>query len=247
MRVRILDIPVDQLAPDELSVRLDALRRSSRNLVVTLNPEILMAARANPTLRSAIEDAALVVPDGVGLQLATRYLGLAPKARVPGIDLFSRLIAESVERHERVFLLGGQRGVAVEAAENIRRKYPRVTIVGTDTEIRFWGGHLTDKKLCQRIRRAQPDLLFAGFGSPKQEIWLKQHVPHLPSVKIGMGIGGTLDVYAGRVRRAPVLFRRVGFEWTWRLLTQPWRIQRIFTATIRFSIAVLFTKPKHSL
>jgi N-acetylglucosaminyldiphosphoundecaprenol N-acetyl-beta-D-mannosaminyltransferase len=239
VKKRILGIPVDILKRKQLEERLDEARRGPGHSIVTLNPEIVLEATANTELRTAIEQAELVIPDGIGIQFANRYLGNGVGARMAGIDLMHFLVHKSVENNDGVFLLGGQPGVARDAARKLQRLYPGVQIVGAETDYRFWGRRLSDDVLCQKIRRSGAGLLFVAFGSPRQETWIAKNLPRIPNVKRAIGVGGSFDFLSGRVRRAPRWLQRIGLEWFWRLLVQPWRAGRIVTATIRFPLYVL--------
>ncbi len=239
MRSRILGIPVDRISESELRETLDGFFRSRGNHVVTLNPEILMEATANNNLQHAITQASLILPDGVGIQLAARFLKRPRGIRLTGVDLVHDLARRSAEQGRKLYLLGARPGVAVAAAQALQRSYPGLKIVGAESGSRFWGTRVSDTRLCEMIRSAKPDVLLVAFGSPKQELWLTRHLHELPSVRVGVGVGGTFDFLAGRVRRAPAWLRRIGLEWFWRLLVQPWRFQRILTAVVRFPIAVL--------
>jgi len=242
MRQLLLGIPVDLLTKSEVTKKIESFRRSWGNIIVTLNPEILMEARKNERLKSVIQRAQLIVPDGTGIVLAQRFLGLGSGSRVTGIDLFEQLVRHSAEYGDRIFLYGGQPGDAKKTEQSLKLKYPNANIVGADTEILEDGSRLPMETMLERIKADEPTVIFAALGAPKQELWLDQNLKNLPSVRFGVGIGGAFDVFAGKIKRAPKWLRRVGLEWVWRLICQPWRIRRILTATVRFSFAVIRAK-----
>jgi N-acetylglucosaminyldiphosphoundecaprenol N-acetyl-beta-D-mannosaminyltransferase len=192
------------------------------HLVVTANVELVMHARRAPGVQAILQRASLVVADGVGVVWGARQLGRVLPGRVPGIDLADRLCAEAARRGWRVCLLGGGPGVAGEAAARLRSRYPGIAVV--DAGQGYFTSADTDHIL-GAIRAAAPTLLFAGLGSPRQELWLDEHLASL-GVSVAMGVGGTLDVWAGRVRRAPRLMQILGLEWCYRLISQPSRFGR---------------------
>lgn len=238
MRRSILGVPVDDLHPVELAELIRRMSRSSRHQIVTVNPEIIMEARANPALCDVIHHADISLPDGFGVILAGRYLGQPINHRFTGVQLMLDLAQSAAKSGRSIYLLGGLRGVAQTAAAELRKKYPDLKIAGAETELRWWGWRLDDRTLRQKINRAKPDYLFVAFGAPKQELWIARNLPRLPNVKIAVGVGGTFDMLARRHLRAVKPIRQLGLEWLWRLMIQPWRWSRIVTATIRFPLEV---------
>jgi N-acetylglucosaminyldiphosphoundecaprenol N-acetyl-beta-D-mannosaminyltransferase len=196
--------------------------RRTPHLVVTANVEMVMAARRAPDLHEILARAALVVADGVGVLWGSRQLGRALPERVPGIDLAARLCGEASRRGWRVYLLGGAPGVAAAAAAQLREWYPGISVVGTANG---YFDSAEDREVVSTIRAASPTLLLAGLGAPRQERWLSRHLESL-GVPIVMGVGGTLDVWAGRARRAPRAVQALGLEWCYRLIRQPRRFGR---------------------
>jgi N-acetylglucosaminyldiphosphoundecaprenol N-acetyl-beta-D-mannosaminyltransferase len=204
------------------------------HLVVTANVELVMRARQAPDLADILRRAALVVADGVGIVWGARRLGHPLPGRVAGIDLAERLCGEAAGRGWPVCLLGGAPGVAAEAAAQVRRRYPGIQI---PTTLHGYFGDGGEADVIQTVRAAGAALLLAGLGSPRQERWLDRHLAGL-GVSVAMGVGGALDVWAGRVRRAPRLVQAMGLEWCYRLLRQPSRLRRQLTIP-RFMAAVL--------
>lgn len=198
--------------------------------VCTPNPEIVWASRKNEALRRAINGADAVLADGVGILWAAKRLKSPLPERVAGYDFLLALL----ERMEgTVFLLGGKPGVAESAAETIKANWPRVSVVGTAN-----GYFDHEEEILPAIRAAAPDLLVVCLGSPKQELWMeKQSRAGLP-VGLMAGLGGSLDVLAGRVKRAPERWIRWKLEWLYRLLREPARIKRQMCLP-RFVLAVM--------
>jgi N-acetylglucosaminyldiphosphoundecaprenol N-acetyl-beta-D-mannosaminyltransferase len=202
--------------------------------VVTLNPEMVMAAREHPHFREVIATADLVLPDGVGVVWAARRQGAASVRRVTGVDTLVALAERAAERGWKLFLLGAAPGVAAAAAQALRLRWPALAIAGTHAGD---AGAADDAATSRMVRASGADILFVAYGAPAQEIWLARNRAAL-GVAVGMGVGGAFDVLAGRVPRAPAWLRRLGLEWTWRLAREPWRWRRML-ALPRFAILVL--------
>jgi N-acetylglucosaminyldiphosphoundecaprenol N-acetyl-beta-D-mannosaminyltransferase len=207
------------------------------HLIVTANVELVMRARRAPDLLAILHRAALVVADGVGVVWGARRLGRTLPGRVPGIDLAGRLCGEAARRGWRVCLVGGAPGVAAEAAGNLRRWHPGIHVTQA---LHGYFGPDDEKAVTTAIREAAPTLLLAGLGSPRQERWLDRHLPSL-AVPLGIGVGGSLDVWAGRTRRAPRVVQNLGLEWCYRLIRQPSRVRRQL-AIPQFVAAVCFQR-----
>jgi N-acetylglucosaminyldiphosphoundecaprenol N-acetyl-beta-D-mannosaminyltransferase len=145
---------------------------------------------------------------------------------VAGISFGEALLAEAARRGDRVFLLGGKDGVAPRAAEKLQKKYPGLIICAA-----YWGyfekSGEENRRVLDMIRACRPDILFVCFGFPVQEYWIRQNLPHLPSVRVAAGLGGSLDVWAGDVRRAPVFVQKWGLEWAWRMAAEPERLTQL--------------------
>ena len=232
-RVSVLGVGVDRVGLEDAVARLaDHLGTtppvaSGMQVVVTLNPEMVMHARRTPDFAAQLQAADLVVADGTGIVWAARLAGSPLPGRVPGIDLAERLLKVCAERACGVFLLGGRPGVAEEAARRLAQRLPGLVVVGTHHGY-FTPGSSEEEALLAQLQQSRPDLVLVGMGSPRQELWLFRHRRRLQGcVRVAVGVGGSLDVWAARVRRAPSLFRRTGTEWLFRLITQPWRARRM--------------------
>ena len=218
-RIELLGLPLDAVDTEAAIARIDELMaRPGLDPVVTLNPEIVVRARAQPELARAVRRASLVTPDGVGILWAARRLcGLELGERVTGVDLVTQLL----ERHRdriRVFFLGGRPGVAERAAEAARRRF------GTRVAGAHHGYFEDPSEVVPLVAAARPDLLLVGLGE-RQEVFVEAHREEL-GARVAIGVGGTLDVLAGAARRAPELTRRLGIEWAWRVGTDPRRWRR---------------------
>lgn len=244
-------INVDDVTYNEALQQTKEFLLSSRfHHVVTVGPEFLLEARDNAKFANVLNRADLSVPDGIGLLIIGRLIGKKLRQRVTGIDLTMFLARQASEQRKSMFLLGGNPGVAESAARTLHARFPDLRIAGTSTFPLFsrdeWNALSTNKdsiaeseRVLEAIAKAQPDILLVAFGAPQQDIWIDTFRQRMPSVRIAMGVGGTFDVLAGNVRRAPFLLQKLGLEWLWRLLLQPRRLGRILRATILFPIAVL--------
>lgn len=202
--------------------------------VVTLNPEMVMAARHDTALRDAIAGADLVLPDGIGVVWALRLRGEALPERVTGVDMLDAFAGLSATRGYRIFLLGAAPSVAEAAASRLTERHPDLRIVGT------CAGSPDDSAaldIVAHITASGADAVFVAFGAPAQERWIAEHRQQLGSA-VAVGVGGALDFLAGRVPRAPRWMRRCGLEWLYRLARQPWRWRRML-ALPRFAVAAL--------
>ena len=226
----------------------------AKRLVVTPNPEIIMAAQRSQELTRILNSAYLSVPDGVGLKL---FGGV--KEVIPGRVLAEELVCEAGKRGMRVLLLGGKDAVAQTAAKKLKSKIlnskqiqnPKFKMeAGVGPWVDEKGRPVDDeqrkieKDTVTKINEFRPHFLFVGFGPPKQELWLDRNLSRL-RVGIAMTVGGALDYWAGRVPMPPKIVSQIGLEWLWRLITQPWRAKRIFTAVVRFPLAVFWYKLTH--
>ncbi|MDR7483068.1 MAG: WecB/TagA/CpsF family glycosyltransferase [Armatimonadota bacterium] len=211
-----------------------AIARRRPVYVVTLNGAMLVQAAGDAALRTLVNGAGLVTADGVGVLLAARILGVRLAQRVAGIDLMLALCERAAETGWRIFLLGAAPGVAATAAEALRARFPGLQIAGV------WHGFFTpadELAVLEAIRRASPDVLVVGMGAPRQEEWIGRWHGAL-GVPVSIGVGGSLDVIAGRLPRAPRWMQRLGLEWLYRAVREPRRWQVVRTIPRLFWLAV---------
>ena len=234
-RIEILGVPVDCLTMDRtVELAASVLAGNVAHSIVAVNPEKVMRARYDVRLRDQLRRAGVLIPDGIGVVIAARILGLGRLQRVPGSELMPRLCELAAQTGRRVFLFGAAPDVNERAAQVLQTRYRGLTVAGTQHGF-LKDGDMPD--LVDRINSLQVDILFVALGSPKQEDWIDRYLPQL-NVKICQGVGGTFDVIAGRVRRAPAAFRAVHLEWFYRLVTNPRRLHRQ-TALPRFAFHIL--------
>jgi N-acetylglucosaminyldiphosphoundecaprenol N-acetyl-beta-D-mannosaminyltransferase len=187
-------------------------------VVITLNPEMIMLARRSPAFSAVVESATLVVPDGIGLVRALRRRGHPDAERVGGADLIGAYLSEADRHAHRIALVGGAPGVAQQAGERMVAAHPGLHIVAVNAG-------RPGKATATELEQSKPDVVLAAFGGGRQELFLDRYLGVIGAAA-GIGVGGSLDFLAGRVRRAPVAVRRLGLEWAWRLAIQPWRLRR---------------------
>ena len=221
-RIDVLGVGFDDLTMDEAVERaLGLIEERRAAYACTPNPEIVMAARENTSLAAALNSASLVLADGVGVTKAAQLLRTPLKGRVPGIDFAQNLIARLAERGGSVYLFGAKPGVAVAAAGKLRETYPGIAVAGTSD------GYFTDDRpIVESIDAAAPDFLMVCLGSPKQELWMAEKAGRI-NCGLMAGLGGSLDVLAGNVRRAPEAWRKLGLEWLYRVIKEPKRVTRL--------------------
>lgn len=202
--------------------KLDATR-----FVVTPNVSITLQHQRNPELRKYVAAAGLTVVDGMPLVAVSRLLRQPLPERVAGSDLVYATFDAAIEEMPlRVFLLGAAPGVADRAAKVIHERWQHVRVVGTDSpDVGFENDQAENKRLLGKIRQSETDIVIIGLGAPRQEAWAYQHRHRIESA-VTFCVGGTIDFLAGEQRRAPGWIRRSGFEWVWRLATNPRRLFR---------------------
>lgn len=236
-RLNVLGVRVNTYSMEEAKNVVVSAMDDAENTgfsVFTPNSEIILYAYKNPDYASILNHGNLVTPDGIGVVYASKILGRSLKERVGGFDLANEVLAEISKTGKTVYLFGGKPSVAEKAAEKIKKMYKGVVIVGTndgyfDTE--------KEKEIIEDIKLKKPDLLFVCLGFPKQEKWIFEHKDEL-GAKVLMGLGGSLDVFAGEVKRAPEFYQKWGLEWFYRLIKQPSRFIRML-ALPRFGFTVL--------
>ena len=223
-RIRIFDAPVDCVDMDGCLSEVEKMINSDcSNTIIAINPEKVIKAQQEPRLMNWLNNARLVIPDGIGVVIAARLLFGARLTRVPGSELMPKICELAARRGYRVFLYGASELTVTKAVERLRNTFADINIVG------YQNGYLSGENmqvLIDRLNELKPQIIFVALGSPRQELWMDRYLSSIPSVRVCQGVGGTFDVIAGTVRRAPQLFIRLHGEWLYRLLAQPKRILR---------------------
>lgn len=226
MKVKVLGVKIDDISIDQaVQMVEDWLKGPDKQAgfyIVTPNPEMVVLAQKDLEFKKILNNADLAIPDGIGLRLSGRV-----KHKVAGVDLMGKLVEEASKKAFTVGFLGGRDQVAEKTAECLKEKYPGLKITFAKS-----GGKVYDQSQWLGLSgRKKPfaipptDILFVAFGAPKQEKWIAKSLHYLP-IKVAMGVGGSFDYLSGIVPRAPSLIKKIGLEWVFRLLTQPWRIRR---------------------
>ena len=224
-KVNVLGVLIDSVTMDEAVSKITTfVEEKGPHLVVTANPEMVMGARSDQLLEEILQRAQLVVADGIGVVWASRVLDRGVPQRVPGIELMESVLAQAAELGWRVFLLGGEEGIAEKASNAMREAFPGLNIVGTHHG--FFRPGDEEEALLQHIKDSNPQVLFIALGVPRQEKWAAAHLAEL-KIPVAMGVGGSFNVWAGVDKRAPRWVRRIHLEWLYRLIRQPWRIGRV--------------------
>ena len=236
-RIDVLGVGFDDFSIGQaVGLASDLMKSGGKAYVVTPNPEIVWACRQNSDLRAAVEGARIVLADGIGIILGARILGRPlQNGRVPGIDFAAALFRKMAESGGSVFLFGSKPGVADEAGENLAGEYPGLIIAGTAD-----GYFSSDSPVIEKINSANPDLLLVCLGAPKQEYWMAENAGKL-NVPLSIGLGGSLDIFSGRARRAPAFYQKLGLEWLYRLIREPRRLKRMLKLPL-FVLAVIWTR-----
>lgn len=234
LKIDVLGVAFDSLTPEEMvDAALALMEEGGCHYAVTPNPEFILEARRNPAFRDALNGAALSMADGVGVIYAAKLLGRPLKSRVTGIDFADALMARLAQTGGRVFLLGAKPGHAEEAARALEQRHPGLVICGT-----HHGYFQEDGPVAELVAQSRPDLVLVCLGAPKQELWMTRNGP-ATGARMLIGLGGALDVFAGRVDRAPERWQRLGMEWLYRLIHDPKRIKRMIKLPLVLWYAVI--------
>ena len=239
--IKILGVPVHPMTMQEAVTALEErMQADMQTFVVTANAEIIMMCQEDAGYNQIIShEAELVLPDGAGAVWAGRHLGYNVPERVAGFDLYNKLLALSAKKGYRAYFFGGSPGIAEAAKAKSEELYPGVQIVGCHN------GYFTDADvpaIIDAINKSGAEMLFVALGAPKQEKWILEHRNELKP-RILMGIGGSFDVLAGKMERAPKWMQDASLEWAFRLYKQPSRFMRMM-ALPKFALKVIFSSSK---
>ena len=222
MRINVLGVGFDNLTLREAIDRGAALLdEAGCHYVVTPNPEIVEVCRENPEAMRAVNGAALVLPDGIGVIKGAAMLGTPLKEKTPGIEFAAGLMGKMAQQGKSLYLLGAKPGVAELAGQRLAQRYPGLRIAGTHD-----GYFKEDGPVVEEIRRSGADVVFVCLGAPKQELWMAKN-GSATGAHLLCGLGGSLDIFAGVVERAPKFWSDHGLEWFYRLCKEPRRIGRM--------------------
>lgn len=231
-KTNVLGVEFDDVGLDAAVAAALEIALFGKGYIVTPNPEIVWLCRQNEAAKEAVNRAALVVPDGIGVVYASRILGRPLKGRVPGFDLAAGLLPLIAENKLRLFLLGAKPGIAERAAENLKKTHPELIICGIND------GYFKDSEpVVNMINESHADAVFVCLGAPLQEIWMSENLEKT-CARLMIGLGGSLDVFAGEMKRAPDIWIKLNLEWLYRVSRQPSRARRLLSLP-KFLLAAL--------
>jgi N-acetylglucosaminyldiphosphoundecaprenol N-acetyl-beta-D-mannosaminyltransferase len=224
---------------------LDAIHRwrqdQLRRYIAISNPHSVMMVRRDSLMRSATQQASLVLPDGVGIILAARILGLPHHGRITGPALMLYLCDQGRRLGLRHFFYGGSPSVVDRLADNLRNRFPGLDVAGYFSPPFGPMYPDDDRRIVDRINQTRPDVVWVGLGAPKQEIWMARHLGHIQATTL-IGVGAAFDFHAGVIPWAPTWIRAIGFEWAYRLCVEPKRLWRRNLDSPRFLLGILRQK-----
>lgn len=221
MKQRIMGVDFDNVTMDEaVSIGCRLMEEPGAHYVVTPNSEIVYACKEQPQLLDVLNNASLVLPDGIGVVYASRILKTPVKEKVAGIEFGTAMLAQAAQKGWTVYLLGSKPGIAEEAGRRLTEQFPGLQVVGTAD-----GYFKEDGPVVEKIAAVKPDILFVCLGAPKQEYWMAKNA-EATGAKLLLGLGGSLDIFSGNSQRAPDIWVKLGLEWAYRLVKEPWRIRR---------------------
>lgn len=231
--VNLLNFPIDTFSKDEaFSYAKTLLDNSKSSHIVTINPEIIETAKNNSQLEHILKEAELVIADGIGIKIGLLIKGKKVD-RITGIDFAKKLIEEASKTGIPTALVGAKQEVLEKVSEKLSTQYPDLNIVYTHN-----GYFENNEEIINEIKEKSPKLLLVAMGAPKQEEFIYKAKSILPSTLM-IGIGGSFDVWAGNVKRAPKIFQKLGLEWLYRTIKQPERFKRIFPTLPKFICSII--------
>lgn len=237
-KVKILGVGVDAVTMAQAVEKIESLINEKKiSIVATANAEMLMQATEDEELKKILNSSELVVADGAGTVWAAHHLGKDMPERVAGCDLVQELMKIAPKKSWKIFLFGAAPGVAEKVKSKVEKLYPGIKIVGVRDG--FFSAD-DEPEIISQIKKAQPDILLAALGVPKQEKWVFKHKDEL-NVPVSIGVGGTFDVIAGIMKRAPLWMQKAKLEWLFRVMKQPSRAGRL-TALPKFVLKVCMSK-----
>ncbi|WP_246569733.1 WecB/TagA/CpsF family glycosyltransferase [Lentibacillus saliphilus] len=235
MNIHFLNTTKAKFITDFIFPRLES---NEKCFIVTANPEIVMKAQEDSSYMDVIQSADYVIPDGSGIILASKLINKPLPERIPGFEIMMELLALAEKKGKSVYLLGAKKHVNEQAVREAKTAFPELKIAGHMHG--FFD--LDDEAVAHEVVRSGADIIFVALGMPRQEKWIAAHKDKF-NHGVFMGVGGSFDVLAGEVKRAPKKWIDLNLEWLYRLLKQPFRIKRIFKV-VEFMVRIIFTGKK---
>lgn len=243
-KIDILGIKIDNLTEKEAIEKIiQFIKEKKFHFVFTINSENATKVLENKDFFNVIKNADLIIPDGIGIIIASKILKTPLKERIPGIDLSYKLMEIADREGYKIVLIGGKKGVAEEAKENLKKKFKNLNIVKT---YNGYFNELEEREIVEDIEKINPDIILVGMGSEKQELWIWKNRESFKNVGVCIGVGGTLDIWAGLKKRAPKFIQKMGLEWLYRTVIEPKRLFRIIKI-FKFVYKIILTRWKKSL
>ncbi|SKA87517.1 N-acetylglucosaminyldiphosphoundecaprenol N-acetyl-beta-D-mannosaminyltransferase [Clostridium sp. USBA 49] len=233
----IFDVNINNLTWDELIdlVNKAVEDKNSSKYLLTINVDHVVKMQDDKVFYNIYKNADIVTADGMPIIWASKLLGKPIKEKLSGSDILPKLLPLIEKKQYRIFFLGAAEGVAEMAANNIKKKYKNIQIVGTySPSYGFEKNEEENRKIINMIKDANVDILFVGLGAPKQEKWISKYKEEY-KVPLSLGVGATFDFIAGNIKRAPKWMQNAGLEWFWRFIQEPRRLfRRYFIEDIKF-------------
>lgn len=222
MKQTLLGVKIDDLIKEQWLKAIVSLVHSGKQgeYLVRPNAEIITYAQKDPEFKNILNNAALAIPDGVGVETAAKILNLRLNNRCGGPESMLDIVKLAEEKSFSIYLLGGKVQTVAKAARNLQKKFENLRLVG------YQSGYFTDSvQVANDINKVKPNIVFVGMGFPRQEKWIWENRDKL-NVNLLVAEGGSFDYLAKEAKRAPVIIRKVGLDWLFRLILQPWRLKR---------------------
>ena len=229
--VKLQGLPVDTFTFEEAVDHAE----NTHGQVITINPEMIAFAKKDSEFKTIIEQADLIIPDGIGVEIGLKILGHKVR-RIAGIEFAYRLLENFAYNNKSIALVGAKPEILEKTVENLKSKINGINIIYAQD-----GYFQDEERVLNELKITTPDLILTALGSPKQELFnrkLKDMLPH----SLTIGVGGSFDVWSGVIKRAPVIWQKFGLEWLYRTIKEPKRIKRIFPTLLLFVLNVVYER-----
>lgn len=233
----ILGYRVDLLSSNDAINYIYEQSQTKSVQTVTINPEMIALADNNEEFAQSLRNADLIIPDGVGIKIALKIKGIKQE-QIPGIEFSKKIMALCAEKGENVALIGAKEEILQKACSNLKSEIPNLNISYARNG---YFKEADEREIVENLKKSNAKLVLAALGIPKQEIFIRKYMNKFPNT-IFIGVGGSFDVWSGEVKRAPLIFRKAGCEWLWRLIKTPSRFKRMFPTLPLFLFRVIMEK-----
>ncbi|MFK9090233.1 WecB/TagA/CpsF family glycosyltransferase [Bacillus salipaludis] len=238
-KINVLNVMFNSVTKENiLNILTKRIAENKKTFLVTANPEIVMHANSDQGYMENIQKADYVIADGIGIIIGSKIIGQPLPERIPGFELMQELLKKGSESNWSAYFLGAKQEVVEKAVETIRKQYPNLQIAGYHDGFFDWDSNMIQDE----IKKSKPDLIFVALGLPRQENFIAKNLAKFDK-GLFIGVGGSFDVIAGTVKRAPVIWQKLNLEWLYRLIKQPSRWRRMLVLPL-FLIRMLKIKLK---